>query len=330
VLKVYVHRNGETQCVDRVESEWLDPSASLGAGPASKTTVWVDLVNPTPEEGRAILLDTFKFHPLSVEDALSEIHHPKIEQYGGYLYLILHGIDYQQDEHWFATRDIDFFLGPNYLVTVHDGQSRSITGVRDLCDRHERTLSEGAVGLLHRIVDRMVDNYRPEIQGIEKQMDELEDAAILEDREGMVKAILELKRDLSALRRVVIPQRDAIGRLARREFSMISDEMAYRFRDVYDHLVRLTDETIMLQDRVSAILDAYLSAVSNRLNLIVKVLTVMSTIFLPLTVLTSMWGMNIPLPQFPGGEALQFWWVAGIMLVISGSMLALFRRKRWI
>ena len=322
MLKVYLHRNGETQCLDRVEPQWLDP--------ASKTTVWVDVVNPTPEEGRAILLDTFKFHPLSVEDALTEIHHPKIEHYDGYLYLILHGIDYQQDEHWFATRDVDFFLGPNYLVTVHDGRSRSIAGVRDLCDRHERALSEGAVGLLHRIVDSMVDNYRPEIQGLEKQMDELEDVAILEDREGMVKSILELKRDLGALRRVVIPQRDAIGRLARREFSMISDEMAYRFRDVYDHLVRLTDESIMLQDRVTAILDAYLSAVSNRLNLIVKVLTVMSTIFLPLTVLTSMWGMNIPLPQFPGGEALQFWWVAGIMLAISATMLALFRRKRWI
>ena len=322
MIKVYVHANGGTQCVERIEPQWLDP--------ASGAVVWVDLVDPTAEEGRAILLETFKLHPLSVEDALSAIHHPKIESYGGYLYLILHGIDYQQDEHWFATRDVDFFLGANYLVTVHDGRSRSIAAVRALCDRHERALAEGPVALMHRIVDSMVDNYRPELEAIEQQMDELEDVAILGHREDLVKSILELKRDLAGVRRVLIPQRDAVGRLARREFSMISDEMAYRFRDVHDHLVRFADEAMLLQDRVTAILDAYLSAVSNRLNLIVKVLTVMSTIFLPLTVLTGMWGMNIPLPQFPGGEQAQFWWILGVMAAISVAMLAMFRRRRWI
>jgi magnesium transporter len=322
MTSVYVHRDGETQSVTRVEPQWLEPGA--------KATIWVDVVAPTPEEGRSVLVDTFHFHPLSVEDALSEIHHPKIEPYGTYLYLILHGIDYQQEEHWFATRDVDFFLGSNYLVTVHDGQSRSIAHIRRLCDRNERPLAEGPVALLHRIVDSMVDNYRPEIDGIERQMDELEDAAVLGRRDNLVPAILELKRDLASLRRVVIPQRDAVGRLARREFAIISDEMAYRFRDVHDHLVRLADEATILQDRVTGILDAYLSSVSNRLNLIVKVLTVMSTIFLPLTVLTGMWGMNVPLPAFPGGEDLQFWWIAGIMLVISASMLVLFRHKRWI
>jgi magnesium transporter len=167
------------------------------------------------------------------------------------------------------------------------------------------------------------------MEGIEKQMNELEDAAVLGGQD-LVRSILELKRDLAGLRRVLIPQRDALGRLARREFAAISDEMAYRFRDVYDHLVRLSDESIMLQDRVTGILEAHLSTVSNRLNLIVKVLTVMSTIFLPLTVLTGMWGMNIPLPTFPGGAAAQFWWIVGIMAGISASMLALFRRNRWI
>jgi magnesium transporter len=111
---------------------------------------------------------------------------------------------------------------------------------------------------------------------------------------------------------------------------MISDEMAYRFRDVYDHLVRLADESFFFQDRVTGILDAHLSAVSNRLNQIVKVLTVMSTIFLPLTVLTGMWGMNILLPRFPGSDGAQFWWIGGIMALISGVMLALFRIRRWI
>jgi len=128
----------------------------------------------------------------------------------------------------------------------------------------------------------------------------------------------------------VIPQRDVVGRLARREFPQISNEMAYRFRDVYDHLVRYSDEATMFQDRVTGILEGYLSAISNRLNRVMKVLTVVSTIVLPMTVLTGLWGMNVPLPHFAGGEGLQFWWVVGIMMVITVVMLAVFRWKRWI
>ena len=130
---------------------------------------------------------------------------------------------------------------------------------------------------------------------------------------------MKLKRDVLAMRRVLMPQRDVIGRLARREFPTISDEMAYRFRDVYDHVVRLTDEAILFQDRVTGILEVQPGHVSNRLNQVMKVLTVMSTIFLPLTVLTGMWGMNMPLPHFPGGERVQFWWVVGIMVALIAA-----------
>jgi magnesium transporter len=322
VIRVYAHQNGDIKCAERVEPHWL--------GPESRVTLWVDLNSPTPEESRQILADTFGFHPLAVEDAMSEIHHPKVEAYDGYLYLILHGIAFQQREHRFVTRDVDFFLGRNYLVTVHDGTSRSIAKLRQLCDRHEHMLADGPVGVLYRIVDSMVDNYRPEIEAMQKRIDTMEHEAVLGSRDSLVRQILALKRDLSSLRRVVVPERDAVGRLARREFQMISDEMAYRFRDVYDHLVRLADESFFFQDRVTGILDAHLSAVSNRLNQIVKVLTVMSTIFLPLTVLTGMWGMNILLPRFPGSDGAQFWWIGGIMALISGVMLALFRIRRWI
>jgi magnesium transporter len=149
-------------------------------------------------------------------------------------------------------------------------------------------------------------------------------------QERMARHVMKLKREVTALRRVLIPQRDAIGRLARREFPQISDEMAYRFRDVYDHVVRLTEEAILFQDRVTGIFEVNLSSVSHRLNQVMKLLTVMSTIFLPLTVLTGMWGMNIPLPRFPGGDNLQFLWVAGIMVAVSLAMMALFRKNRWI
>lgn len=321
MISIYVHQHGETNGADRIDPAWLEP--------ASDVVLWVDLSAPTPEAAR-VLTEVFHFHPLSIEDALSAIHHPKIEPYPGYLYLILHGIDFHDGDQEFATRDVDFFLGRNYLVTVHDGHSRSIVKLRSICDQHEHVLAEGPAAVLHRIVDSMVENYRPEIDKLEKQIDELEEEAVLGRRQSLVGQILAVKRDLASLRRVVLPQRDVVGRLARREYPQITDEITYRFRDVYDHFVRLSEEATLFQERVTSILEAHLSTISNRLNVVVKVLTVISTIFLPLTVLTGMWGMNIELPIFPGGEAAQFWWVCGMIAAIAGVMLALFRRNGWI
>ena len=306
--------------MEQVEPGWLDPSSSV--------TLWVDLAAPTDEEAR-ILSDVFHFHPLSVEDARSALQYPKVEPYPGYLYLVLHGIDLAKGKSQFATRDMDFFLGRNYLVTVHDGQSRSIHRIHELCDQHERILSEGPVALLHRIVDSMVDHYRPAIQEFETRLDKLEDQAF-KGQEQIVRQVIRLKRELGMLRRVIMPQRDVIGRLARREFAAITDEMAYRFRDVYDHTARYADEAWLLQERVTGIHEVNLASVSNRLNQVMKVLTVMSTIFLPLTVLTGMWGMNVKLPLLPGSEAAQFWWIAGIMVAVIAAMLGLFRRFKWI
>jgi magnesium transporter len=321
MITTYVHRNGETDRVQEIDPKWLQLTPDV--------TLWVDLSAPTPDEAR-ILTDVFHFHPLSVEDALSEIHSPKIEPYSGYLYLILHGIDFDHSEREFATRDVDFFLGRNYLVTVHDGHSRSIAKLRMICDRHEHVLAEGPAAVMHRIVDSMVENYQPEIEAFEQEIDRLEEAAILGRGPNLMGRILAIKRDLASLRRVVIPQRDAVGRLARREFPLINDEITYRFRDVYDQFVRLSEEAILFQDRMTGILEAHLSTVSNRLNVVMKVLTVISTIFLPLTVLTGMWGMNVVLPAFPGGDAVQFWWVGGMIAVIAAVMLLLFRLNRWI
>jgi magnesium transporter len=305
--------------VDRVEPSWLEPS--------STAKLWVDLV-PTGDE-LSLLSDVFHFHPLSIDDARSSLQFPKVEQYTGYLYMVLHGIDSKEGVRGFSTRDVDFFLGKNFLVTVHDGNSRSIQRLREACAQYEHLLAEGPVSLAHRIVDTMVDNYRPVTEGLETRIETLEERA-LAGRSQLVAQVMKLKRELATMRRVLVPQRDTIGRLARREFPMISDEMAFRFRDVYDHVVRLAEEVILFQDRMTGVLEVNLASVSNRLNQIMKVLTVMSTIFLPLTVLTGMWGMNIDLPHFPGGAGTQFWWISGIMALVSGVMLVLFRLNRWI
>jgi magnesium transporter len=321
LIRIYKHEQGSTECVDSVDPAWLRSGSGVW--------VWVDLDKPTSEESR-ILTDVFHFHELSVEDALAESHHPKIESYGEYLYLILHGINFKAREHLFQTHDVDFFLGAQYLVTVHPGVSRSIEKIRDVCRRNDHALGEGPGALLHRIVDAMVDNYLPEVDQLSDRLDKLESEVLKRPDAALSRQILHFKRDVSSLRRVVLPQRDAMGRLARREYPQITEALAFRFRDVYDHLVRITDEALFFQDRLGSLLEAHLATVSNQLNTIMKVLTVLSTIFMPLTVLTGMYGMNVPLPHLPGGDSVQFWWILLIMLSISGLMLWGFHRKGWI
>jgi len=321
LIRIYKHEGGSTQLVDRVDPAWIKPGSGI--------YVWVDLDQPTPDEAK-VLSDAFHFHQLAIEDALSELHHPKIESYGDYLYVILHGIDFHASEHRFTTKDIDFFLGSQFLVTVHPGVSRSIGKVGVVCSRDPRMLGEGPGMLLYRIVDTMVDNYRPEVDKLSEKLDKLEKEVFERPNTQMARRILNFKKDISSLRQTVLPQRDVVGRLARREFPMISEQLAYGFRDVHDHLVRLSDEAMFFQDRITSILDAHLSAVSNQLNQVMKVLTIIATLFMPLTVLTGMYGMNVPLPHLPGGEHAQFWWVCGIMFALSAAMLGYFRKKGWI
>src|SRR6478735_3044915 len=203
---VFAHRDGRTEQVERLDPAWLDPASGI--------TVWVDLSAPD-EDDFTILTNAFHFHPLAVEDTVAEVPHPKIESYNGYLYIILHGIDFKASQHHFATHDTDFFLGPNYLVTVHDGQTRTIQELHSVCAANDHILAEGPVALMHRIVDAMVDHYRPEVERLEERLDKLENDVFEHPRKNLIREILGLKRDITALRRVVLPQRDVIGRLAR-------------------------------------------------------------------------------------------------------------------
>jgi len=321
LIKVYKHEGGSTTEVDRVDPAWLKPNSGVW--------VWVTLESPTPDEAR-ILSDVFHFHELAVEDALAEVHYPKIESYGEYLYLILHGIDFQASEHCFTTKDIDFFLGAQYLVTVHVGASRSVDKIGAVCTRDDRVLGEGPGLLMYRIIDAMVDNYRPEVEKLEERLDEIESEVFERPNTGLARRILDFKRDISSLRRIVLPQRDVVGRLARREFPLINEQLSYRFRDIHDHLVRLSDEAMFFQDRITSILDAHLSAVSNQLNQVMKVLTIIATVFMPLTFVTGLYGMNVDLPHFGLGGTTMFWVLMSVMLAISIGMLMFFRARRWL
>jgi magnesium transporter len=321
LIRIFAHAHGVTKQADRVDPSWL--------APGSEVKIWVDMQNPSEEEGR-ILKDVFHFHDLAVEDALSALQFPKVESYGDYLYLVLHRIDFAAPEHCFQTHDVDFFVGPNYLVSIHTGDSRSIEQISMICGRNSLALGEGTAALLHRIIDAMVDNYRPEIEELSERLDELEERVFDSSSANLAKDILNFKKDVSSLRRVVQPQRDVVGRLARREFPLIDEQIAYRFRDVHDHLVRIADESMFFQDRITSLLDANLAIVSNQLNSIMKILTVIATVFMPLTFITGLYGMNVDLPHFGLGGVTMFWVLMGIMVGVVGVMLYFFRRRGWI
>ena len=328
MIRYFVHRGGRTELVDRLDPAWLSPAHTAPGGADTGVTVWADVAEPTDADG-AVLRDVFGLHEIPVEAALQRETHPKVESYGKYLYIVLHGINFQAAEHNFETHETDFFLGSNFLVTIHDGQRRSIQKIGELCAKADYALGEGAAGLLHRIVDTMVDHYRPEVDELEARLDEIEKRVIQQPTDSLTGEILDIKRDITNLRRIVIPQRDVVGRLARREFDLIGQEVAYRFRDVYDQFVRMADDAIVFQDRVTAIFDAHLATVSNRLANVSKVLAVIAALFGPLTVITGLFGMNVPLPTLLGSPQYQFWEIIGMMIVSSAILFAWFKKSGW-
>ncbi|MDO8679505.1 MAG: magnesium transporter CorA family protein [Acidobacteriota bacterium] len=320
MIRYFVHSGGRTELVDHLDAALL--SADSGA------VVWADVTEPTGADG-VVLRETFGLHELAVEAAFQRETNPKVESYGRYLYIVLHGINFDATEHTFDTHETDFFLASNFLVTVHDGQRRSIAHVTELCSRTSHILEEGSVALLHRIVDTMVDHYRPDLDELETRLSEIEEQVIKEPSESLTGDILAVKRDITTLRRIVLPQRDVVGRLARREFDLIGQEMAYRFRDDYDQFARMADDAIVFQDRVTGILDAHLASVSIRLASVSKLLAVVAVLFGPMTVITGLFGMNVPLPSLLGSPEYQFWEIIGGMAIASTALFIWFRKSGW-
>lgn len=320
MIRYFVHRDGHTDLVDRLDPALL--SKDSGA------VVWADVAEPSEADG-VVLREVFGLHELVVEAAFQRETNPKVEPYDGYLYIVLHGINFDAIQHRFETHETDFFLSQRFLVTVHDGQRRSIAHISEVCTRAQHVLAEGTVALMHRIIDTMVDHYRPEVDELEQRLDEIEERVIQSPTDSLTGEILAVKRDITMLRRIVVPQRDVVGRLARREFDLIGQEMAYRFRDVYDQFVHMADDAIVFQDRVTGVLDAHLATVSNRLADVSKVIAVIAALFGPLTVITGLFGMNVPLPSLLGRPEYQFWEVIGLMTISSAALFVWFRKSGW-
>jgi magnesium transporter len=321
LIAYYVHRGGTTQKLDAIDQAWLRPGSGI--------TVWADVEAPTAADGET-LREVFGVHPLAVQDALEQLANPKVETFPGLLYVVLHGINFAPESDTFETEDTDFFLTRDFLVTVHHSSRRSIEEVGRLCLATDVILAEGTVALMHRIIDRMIDHYRPEVDEVEERLDDIEEKVIESPSDELTRQILTIKRDIAQMRRIVLPQRDVVGRLSRREFEIIDQEMSYRFRDVFDQLVRMSDSAIIFQERVTGILDAHLASISNQLAISSQRLAAVATIFGTLTVLTGLYGMNMRLPGVESESPWPFWGVIALGAAVTAMLFVLFRRKGWL
>jgi magnesium transporter len=316
----------------------LDPDFPAEKFPAAllepNGLLWVDFEATPAAEDEVILTRVFHFHPLAVDDALQESHVPKVDDWDEYLYLVLHSIVFDgADGGRLDTLELDVFLGRNFIVTHHDAAIAAVSRAWDACRRDERFLSRGTDHLLYRIVDDMVAAYMPVVEEIDEAIEALEDKIFDRPTPDTLSELFTLKRSLLRLRRVIAPQREVLNKLARDEYAVIDARDRIFFRDIYDHLVRLHDINESMRDLVGGALDTYLSVINNRMNDIMKTLTVITTLFMPLSFMTGFFGMNFFAPVAP---SLQPWTnlpvfsvMLGITIATPLVMILWLRRRGW-
>ncbi|MBN1316172.1 MAG: magnesium/cobalt transporter CorA [Anaerolineales bacterium] len=295
--------------------------------------LWIDLVDEPVESCRTLLIDIMNFHPLAVDDALEENHVPKVDDWGQYLYLVLHAILYNSDKDApISTQELDIFLGKNYMVTYHPQEISALNRVRESCQRDNRHMQKGPVHLLYWLCDELVTDYMPVMEQIDEQIDDIEDQVFGEMSSTLLGDIFTLKRGLLHLRRIIAPQREVLNKLARGGFVVIGERYNVYFRDVYDHLVRLYDIAEGMRDLVGGALDAYLSVVNNRMNDVMKTLTVITTLFMPVSFLVGFFGTNFfqavaPLEAWTSREA--FVAMIAAMVIVPAGMYLWMRKRAW-
>jgi magnesium transporter len=324
-MDIFVYRDGK----GKVEEDFT-PDDLPGLLSDKSVVIWVDMEGPSEADDR-VLLDIFRFHPLTVEDCRANRHHPKVEEFPDYLYFIVHGVHMDTSADRFNTIELDGYLGPNYVVTYHHEKFDSVDKVKRMVRASPTTCQRGADFLLHHIIDLIVDDYLPVMDGFDERINKLEDDIFKGRRPNnrMLEQILGLKRSILRLRRISAKQLDVLYRISHGQFALISTQVLPFYRDIYDHIGRVTDLAENYRDLISDALSAYLSVVSNRLNQIMKVLTIFSAIMLPLTFIAGVYGMNFDnMPELHSRYGYYVVWA--IMIAIAVTMLIYFRRKGWI
>jgi magnesium transporter len=302
----------------------------INAAIAAKTgSLWVDLDISDPSQIQ-LLESIAGLHPLAVEDALCVNSRPKLEEYDDYLFMIIIGVRFSEateDPYDLETFDLCFFLGANFLITVHEGRSDSIEEVGKRIEKNPDLLKRGMDRLTHAIMDGAVDAYFPLLDKIDDFVDTLEQRVIANFDKEALKDIFAVKRLVLSLRRHVAPEREVFNILTNRPSALLSAESQIYFRDIYDHVLRINDSIDTYRDLLSSVLDSYLTQVSNRLGRITKGLSVVATLSIPFVVISGMWGMNvqhIPLATYPHA----FWWMLGLQLGLGVLLLAILRFRK--
>lgn len=293
--------------------------------------LWVD-IDSTVRSQHALLEKVFKFHPLAIEDTLNPASRVKIEEYEGYLFIILRGIAFAtdtDDPYDLETQDLYCFLGPQYLVTVHAGVMPSVERVAEALRQSPELLSRGVERALHAILDDTVDSFFPILEQIDQFIDGLEERVFVDFDEHALRDLFQVKRLVLSLRRYLQPSREVMNVLTNRPSTLLTPDVQLYFRDIYDHVLRINDSLDTYRDLLSSTMDSYLTQVSNRLGQTTKALSVLATMSIPFVVVSGMWGMNfsaIPLSAWPHG----FWFMLLLQLALGGLLLFYLRWKRWL
>jgi magnesium transporter len=299
-----------------------------------RSLLWVDF-DGEPAGNCLPILQAFNFHALAIDDALAETHSPKLDDWGDYLYIVLNYMTLTgEGKNWGTAMDeVDIFLGYNYVVTHHDHPVPAIETTLAACERDMRNVQEGADHLLYKIVDFLVADYMPVVERIDDEIDLLEDQIFDRPHPKTLERLFTLKRVLLSMRRILLPQREVLNKMARDDYKVIDRKDRVFFRDIYDHLVRLHDLNETLRDLVSGALDTYLSVVNNRLNDVMKTLTLITTLFMPISFITGFFGMNFfePVAQLTGWTSQQMFQVTlGIIIGLPMLMYIWMHRRTWL
>ena len=323
-----LYYNGITDLLTDINPEGFADAIQNKSG-----TLWVDFAGEEPGPSEDILLHTFGFHPLAVDDALHETHVPKVDDWEKYLYIAMHAISFTSGEEDIEAIELDIFLGENYIVTHHDLPIQALNRIWDTCTKDSRYFKRGADHVLYKVTDELIVDYMNVVELLDEEIELVEDEVLGKPPADIVQRIFTLKRATLHLRRVLSPLREVLNKLARDDYNVIDAKDRVYFRDVYDHLVRLHDISESLRDLVGGVLDTYLSVINNHMNEIMKTLTLITTLFMPITFVTGFFGMNFFQPV---SAELSRWttnpaFIVMLTIVICTplGMFLWMRRRKW-
>jgi magnesium transporter len=319
----FLNQSGQVDRIDNLGS--LPDLLAVKGG-----VVWVDIAGDGGNE-RHLLSQTFHVHQLAIDDCFNgRVDTPKIDDYGSYLFIVAQSIAFYSRFERLELVEVDLFLGQNYLVTVRTKPAPTVDELFDRCSETPHIMNRGADFLAHTVIDGLVDLLLPAVEEMDELLDSLEQRILERPDKQLLTEVLLLKRNTLRLRRSILPQRDMVNRLSRGEFGdLIGREALIFYRDIYDHIVRVEEMLDGLRDLADSALSSYLSAVNNRMNEIMKAMSVVAVIFLPLTLIASIFGTNLDYSAFGATFEGGFYLMLAVMLAISIAMVAYFRRRGW-